>query len=1012
MYKKVDSRQSLPKMEEEILKFWEKNKIFEKSLEKDSPNGEYVFYDGPPFITGLPHYATLLPSIAKDVVPRYWTMRGYHVKRKWGWDCHGLPAENKVEKELGLRNKKDIEELGIDKFVDACRNYVSEGSSQWKWYIDRIGRWVDMDNAYKTMDLDFMESVIWGFKELYDKGLIYEGYRSSLHCPRCATPLSKFEITMDEGSYKEVTDESVTVKFELKENPGTYILAWTTTPWTLPGNLALAVGEDIDYVRIKRNSGLVEEYGPGGRYFYSEGIYIVAKDIFWNDVVSNSGLRGYSSLIGNVNKINEDVLGGIKVDDFLKKYEIEIMKGKDLVGKEYKPIFDIENKEIIEDKNTYKIYPADFVTTEDGTGVVHIAPNFGEDDFELGKKYDLPIVEMMDDSGCYTEKVGKEWKGLYFKKAGKKVMETLGDKLFGISSHTHSYPFCYRCNTRLIFKTQKAWYLKIDELREKMLKSNKDEIKWIPEYFKEGRFQYNLENAPDWCLSRSRYWGSPIPVWKCDCGEIKVVGSIEEIEKLSGQKVKDLHKPDIDEIELDCDCGKKMKRVPEVLDCWFESGAMPFAQFHYPFEMKDEFKKIFPADFIVEYTGQLRGWFYYLHVLSNALFDSVAFKNVVVTGVLAGTDGRKMSKSYGNYPDPKNTIEKYGSDALRFYFMSSPIMSGGDMSMNEKDLEQVIKGMLRMLWNSYSFFVMYANIDEFEADKKFDPKKLENLLDKWIVSELHTLIRDFNLHMENYELHKASRLLPKFVDQLSNWFIRRSRRRFWKSEDDGDKKDAYETLYYVLVELSKVMAPFMPFVSDEIFKNLTKKESVHLEDFPMHDEELIDSEVNEKMQLTRDIINNGLQLRTAAKIKVRQPLSELLTISNKLNEELIEIIKEEVNVKNVSVIDKIEVSESVIVDEESNVGLNTEITDKLRLEGMAREVVRSIQQMRKEAGFEVDNRIEVGFETQSKVFEEFGDLIFKETLADKNVKGKLEGADLEKEFEIEGEGFRVGIKKI
>ena len=576
-------------MEEDVLKFWEDNKIFEKSVEREAPNGDYVFYDGPPFITGLPHYATLLPSIAKDMIPRYWTMKGYKVKRVWGWDCHGLPAENRVEKELGLKNKKDIEELGIDKFVNACRDYVTTGSEQWEWYINRIGRWVDMKNAYKTMDLKFMESVIWAFKELYDKGLIYEGYRSSLHCPRCATPLSKFEITMDAGSYKDVIDDSVVVKFKIK-NPELIIenteidgdvnvLAWTTTPWTLPGNLALAINKNRSYVLARVQLGGVEQL---------------------DELETPSKVKGYEYYIILKEKYN--LLLGERSPE-----KIKTMKGKELIGLEYEQLFDLGNKEIFENKNTYRIYHGDFVSTEEGTGVVHIAPNFGEDDFEFGKKYELPMVDLMDEMGHYTELAGKEWNGLYFKKVNTKVLDILGDKLFLKEPHEHSYPFCYRCNSRLIYKTQKAWYLRISEIRNKMLEGNKN-INWVPEYFKDGRFKYNLENAPDWCLSRSRYWGSPIPVWRCEkCDEIKVAGSIEEIEKLSDEKIKDLHRPAIDKIEFKCEkCQGKMKRVVEVLDCWFESGSMPFAQFHYPFERKKEWKNIFPADFIIEYTGQLR----------------------------------------------------------------------------------------------------------------------------------------------------------------------------------------------------------------------------------------------------------------------------------------------------------------------------------------------------------------------------------------------------------------------
>lgn len=962
-------------MEDQIFKFWEENKTFEKSLEKEAPKGDYVFYDGPPFITGLPHYATLLPSIAKDVVPRYWTMRGYRVERRWGWDCHGLPAENKVEEQLGLRNKKDIEKLGVEKFVSACRTYVGECSSQWKWYIDRIGRWVDMKNAYRTMDLKFMESVIWAFKELYDKGLIYESYRSSLHCPRCATPLSKFEITMDAGCYRDISDTSAVVKFQIKGQEKTYLLAWTTTPWTLPGNLALAVNENIEYVKIK----------------FDNSEYILSKE-----------------------RVGETFDG--------KKYQIiGNMSGKELVGISYEPIFDLKNEEIGGNKNAYKIYSGDFVTTEDGTGIVHIAPNFGEDDFELGKKYELPTVELMDENGVYTDEAGG-WSGYYFKKANKKVLEDLekSSKLFSTFEVTHSYPFCYRCNTALIYRTQKAWYLRISQIKQKMIESN-EVIKWIPKYFKSGRFKYNLENAPDWSLSRTRYWGSPVPVWKCEaCSEIKVLGSIKEIENLTGQGIKDLHRPDIDRVEFKCEkCEGAMKRVPEVMDCWFESGAMPFAQSHYPFERKEEWKKLFPADFIVEYTGQLRGWFYYLHALANSLFDSIAFKNVIVTGVLAGTDGRKMSKSYGNYPDPKTVLEKYGADVLRFYFMSSPLMSGDDMSMSEKDLDQFQKGMLRMLWNTYSFFVLYANIDKFESKylnmylNEYQISDNANLLDRWIISELNSLTKDVNLHMEAYELNKAARLFPEFIDNLSNWYIRRSRKRFWKSENDTDKNQAYETLHYVLVDLSKLMAPFMPFVAEEIYKNLTNRESVHLADFPQADEKLIDDDLNEKMQLTRRFVKMGLAARARVGIKVRQPLAEL-KINEDVGGKMAELIKEEVNVKKVSFAGGITAEPGFVREEEINweAGLDTKITDELRLEGEARELIRRIQELRKKAGYQVDNRIQLSYAGGSDIFEKFGDLIAKETLASEVSQGEDKEADISELVALETTPVKVWLKKI
>ncbi|MCK5320587.1 isoleucine--tRNA ligase [Candidatus Parcubacteria bacterium] len=979
-------------MEEDVLKFWEDNKIFEKSIEKEAPNGDYVFYDGPPFITGLPHYATLLPSIAKDMIPRYWTMKGYRVKRVWGWDCHGLPAENKVEKELGLKNKKDIEELGVDKFVNACRDYVTTGSEQWEWYINRIGRWVDMKNAYKTMDLKFMESVIWAFKELYGKGLIYEGYRSSLHCPRCATPLSKFEITMDAGSYKDVIDDSVVVKFKIKNpeliiknekiNGDIYILAWTTTPWTLPGNLALAINKNRSYILARVQLGGVEQL---------------------DELETPPKVKGYEYYI--VLKEKYDLLLGEHSPE-----KIKTMKGKDLIELEYEPLFDLENKEISENKNTYKIYHGDFVSTEEGTGVVHIAPNFGEDDFEFGKKYELPMVDLMDEMGSYTELAGKEWNGLYFKKVNTKVLEILGDKLFLKEPHEHSYPFCYRCNSRLIYKTQKAWYLRISEIRNKMLKSNKD-INWVPKYFKDGRFKYNLENAPDWCLSRSRYWGSPLPVWRCEnCDEIKVVGLVAEIEKLSNEKIKDLHKPAIDKVEFKCEkCQGKMKRVVEVLDCWFESGSMPFAQFHYPFEKKDEWKNIFPADFIIEYTGQLRGWFYYLHVLANALFDSLAFKNVIVSGVLAGTDGRKMSKSYGNYPDPKNTLHKYGADALRLYFMSSSIMMGDDTTLNEKDIQDALRKNVMLLWNVAKFYDMFCH--DKEAVK--DDLELENILDKWIVFRLNQVIKEVTDNIEKYNLQGASRPVTGFIDDLSTWYLRRSRDRF-KGDDENDKIQALKTTRHVLLTFSKVIAPVMPFIAEQVWQKVSgndfenKDKSVHLEGWTKTGK--IDKNIIAEMEATRKIVELGLAKRDEAGIKVRQPLSKLRIMNYKIRDEYIDLIKDELNVKEVDL--NINVSEELKIGEE--VELDTKLTPELKQEGMKREIVRTVNSMRKNIGLTINDRIVLFWQSENKdiiqAIEKYQKDICVDVLADEIVDEKNDAVNINKDLEINGAEIWLGIK--
>jgi len=888
------------KHEEKVMNFWRQNNIFKKSVEKPAgkkPKGNYIFYDGPPFITGLPHYATLLPSIVKDVIPRYWTMKGYRVERDWGWDCHGLPAENQVEKEMGLKNKKDIEKIGVGKFVDSCKSYVDNVSGQWKWYIDRIARWVDMDKSYKTMDIKFMESVMWAFKQLYDKDFIYEGFRTSLHCPRCATPLSKFEITMDTGSYKDVEEDSVVIKFRLKKNKKfgeVYVLAWTTTPWTLPGNLALAINEKIDYALIE----------------FSGEKYILAKE---------------------------------RAKDILKTdYKIiKNFKGKELVGLEYEPLFNLENEKINQNKKAYRIYSEDFVSVEDGTGVVHIAPNFGEDDFETGKKYDLPIVDIMDDDGVYTEEAGK-WKGIYFKNAGKKVLEELKEKLFSKFKYTHSYPFCHRCETSLIYKTQKAWYLDIDKIRKKMLETNK-KINWVPDYFKDGRFKYNLEKAPHWCISRSRYWGSPIPVWKCEnCGEINVVGSIREIEKLSGKKVNDLHRPQIDDIKFKCKCGKFMKRVPEILDCWFESGSMPYAQWHYPFERKQHFEKNFPADFIIEYTGQLRGWFYYLHVLSNALFNSECFKNVIVTGVLAGNDGRKMSKSYGNYPDPKETLEKYGGDAIRMYFLGSPIILGEDMNLSEKDIQISLRKNIMLLQNIYNFYEV--------LDKSNFKKTKKNILDEWIIARLNQLIKEVTENLEKYNLPFATRAITDFIEELSLGYIKLNRERF-----NNNEKAAVETLKKVLENLLRVIAPFMPFISENIWQKVTENNfkksnaSVHLQEWVRYDSKLIDKKLIESVKEIREIISIGLASRDKLKIGLKWPLAKVvIKKEKKFGREFEEIIKSQLNVKKI----KFEKSKKL------EVNFDMAMTPELEAEGYAREMSRQIQAFRKKLGLNKNDLVE------------------------------------------------------
>ena len=981
MFKKVDLKKKYSEMEKEVMGFWREDGTFKKSVEQRDKKDAYVFYDGPPFITGVPHYGTLLSSIVKDVVPRFWTMKGRRVERRWGWDCHGLPAENLVEKKLGIKDKRDIPKIGLEKYIETCHAEMVQGGSVWEDTIERIGRWVEFKNAYKTMDKEYMESVWWAFKTLHDKKKIYEGEKVLMYCTRCATPISKAEVAMD-NSYKVVTDPSVYVKFKLKNEKNKYLLAWTTTPWTLPSNSAIAINENIKYSEIQ----------------YGNEIFIIAETL--------------------VERVMTD-----EKHKPLRYEKIATYTGKELVGKEYEPLFDIE----IRKENSFKVWHADFVHDEEGTGIAHESPAYGEEDYELSKKNNFPWVMSADENGDY---IFGRWQGKNVWEVNKEIAKTLKEEnvVFKIDYVQHEYPHCHRCGTKLMYRAHPSWFMDIDGQRTEMLTQNEN-INWFPAHFKNKRFKNTVETAPDWNLSRDRFWATPIPVWrgtKKD-GTIveKVIGSYAELKELSGKELPDYHLPYVDAITFELD-GVKMTRIEKVMDCWFESGSMPFAQFHYPFENKEKFEENFPGDFISEYVGQVRAWFYYLHAISVGLFGKEAFKNVIVTGTVAGNDGKKMSKSIGNYTDPNIMLDKYSADALRYLFASSPLLNGDDFALIDKDVSD-IQRKLGTLWNSYGFFVMYASVDEWSAkdvDQKFPAT---NLLDKWIISKLHALIKVVNENMLAYDLPNATKPMMEFIDNLSNWYIRRSRRRFWKSENDGDKNEAYQTLHYVLVELSKVMAPFMPFVAEEIYRNLTgasqplpnpplntgevvAHSSVHLADFPVADEKLIDEKLNKNMQDLREIITLGLQDRAKNRLKVRQPLKEVIlgkkyeAVFNETinNVEWSMILTEELNVKGAR-----------IGDETETVMVNTEITPELKLEGQAREIIRYIQEMRKEAGYEVDNRIEVWYDGLKEVFESFGSLIAKETLANSVLfkEKSASMADLEKVFELDGEKVSVAIKK-
>jgi isoleucyl-tRNA synthetase len=943
-FKKGTRRQPI-EYEKDLVLQWKKQGTFEKSIELRPKSNSYVFYDGPPFITGVPHHGTLLSSIVKDAVPRYWTMKGKRVERVWGWDCHGLPAEVFTEKKLGIQDKRDIgTKVTLEQYVITCRENMVLTGSLWEDTIDRIGRWVDFKGAYRTMDKPYMESVWWAFKQLYDAGKIYEGEKVLLYCTRDATPISKAEVAMD-NSYKDVTDPSVYVKFKLK-GENTYLLAWTTTPWTLPANTAVAVNEDFDYAEVKLEDG--------------------QKLILARELVSK-------------------VLTDEKKQPV--PYTIErTLKGSELVGKEYEPLFEDRGK------NAHKVWHADYVSLEDGTGLVHLAPAYGEEDFQLAKKYGIPVVSNIDDYGFYNS---GEWNGQYVWDANKPIAKVLHERgvIWKIEYITHSYPHCHRCGTKLMYRAHPSWFLDIEGQRETMLEQNSG-INWFPAHIKHGRFEKTVESAPDWNLSRDRFWATAMPVWKGTDKQgkehVKVVGSYAELKELSGIELEDYHRPWIDEVTFEID-GVTYKRIDKVLDCWFESGSMPFAQFHYPFENVEKFEQNFPGDFIAEYVGQVRAWFYYLHTVSVGLFNKRAYTNVIVTGTLAGNDGRKMSKSFGNYTDPNVLMDEYSADALRYLLLSSPVLNGEDFSLVDKDVADVAR-KLNMIWNMFDFFTLYADVDNWEWDGDLsDPSgTLSNPLDQWIISRLHQLIQEVGNNMDNYDIPNAVKPILPFIDDASNWYVRRSRRRFWKSEDDADKKDAYCTLHYVLVQLAHVLAPFTPFLAEELYQKLTGGESVHLRDWPVagHVDELI-------LQYMADVrrgIEQGLAQRAAARLKVRQPLAEATVYMTRVPEDssgvlaayFAQIVSEELNVKETQLLENI-AKDGKFHDTK----LDLEITPALKREGMAREVIRNIQSERKSAGLDVDDRIHLSLSTTDdelrKAIEEHEEVIKAETLAKKLV---------------------------
>jgi isoleucyl-tRNA synthetase len=922
---KQGTRRKAIEYEKDLVQYWKKNKTFEKSVAMRPKENSYVLYDGPPFITGVPHHGTLLSSVVKDAVPRFWTMKGKHVERVWGWDCHGLPAEVFTEKKLGIADKRDIgTKISLEEYITTCRENMVQTGDLWENTIDRIGRWVDFKGAYKTMDKEYMESVWWAFMTLYERGKIYEGEKVLMYCTRDATPISKAEVAMD-NSYQDVTDPSVYVKFKLKGQDA-YLLAWTTTPWTLPSNSAIAVNKDLTSAEVE-----VE-----GEHF----------------ILAESLLK--KALTDEKHKVLDYTV-------------IKTFKGKELVGQSYEPLFDTYAE--LAKEGAFKVYHADFVHAEEGTGVAHESPAYGEEDYELSKKEGFKWVLNTDESGRYTT---GQWKGKQIWDVNKEIAKTLHEEriVWKIEYITHSYPHCHRCGTKLMYRAHPSWFMDVDGQRTEMLARNTEEINWFPAHVKHGRFEKTVESAPDWNLSRDRYWATAMPVWKGTDKQgkehIKVVGSYDELKELSGKELDDYHRPWVDDVTFTID-GVKYTRIDKVLDCWFESGSMPFAQFHYPFENVQKFEESFPGDFIAEYVGQVRAWFYYLHAVNVGLFGKSAFKNVIVTGTLAGNDGRKMSKSFGNYTDPNELMDEYSADSLRFLLLSSPVLAGEDFSLQDKDVHDVAR-KLGMIWNMYDFFTMYAEVDGWEWDGKCkDPTEgLTNPLDQWIVSRLHQVMQAVDSGMQRYDLPSAMKPLLDFVDDASNWYVRRGRKRFWKSENDEDKNDAYKTLHYVLMQTAKVFAPFTPFLSEELYRNLTGEESVHLVDWPEvgHVNEILVDE----MAKARSYISEGLALRAKEGLKVRQPLASATV--PQLPELYSDIICEELNVKEVKW--------------GKQVALDTTLTPALRREGLTREVVRHIQSARKAAGLNVDDRINLKLSTEDrelrKAIDEHQEAIKTETL--------------------------------
>jgi len=1030
MFQPVNAKVEFPKMEEAILAFWEEREIFKKSVEQRPADNEYVFYDGPPFATGLPHFGHLVPGTIKDAIPRYQTMKGRRVNRTFGWDCHGLPVEYEVEKKLGISGHSAIVEYGVARFNEECRSIVLRYTKEWEYTINRMGRWVDWENGYRTMDTDYMETIWWVFKTLYEKGYIYEGYNILPFSPALASPLSNFEVNL--GGYQDVVDPAITVRFGVDGEEDTYFLAWTTTPWTLPSNLALAFGPEIDYVKVRDKS--------------DGAFYILGKE-----------------RLGHYYKSSDD-------------YQIvEEQKGSHYAGMGYKPLFPYF-AHLKEEAGAFICVLGDYVSVEDGSGIVHTAPGFGEDDYQVLKGTGIPVVCPIDMEGRFTSEVS-DWEGVFVKDADSQIIEYLKQQglLVKRENYLHPYPFCYRTKQPLIYRALSSWFVDIQKIKGFMLAAN-EEITWMPEHLKYGRFGKWLEGARDWSISRNRFWGNPIPIWKCDNSDyIEVIGSRAELEAKCGRQVDDLHKHYVDDLTWPSPDGTgTMRRITDVLDCWFESGSMPYAQHHYPFENKEYVDSHFPADFICEGLDQTRGWFYTLTVIAAALWQKPAFYNCITNGIVLTADGKKMSKSERNYTDPMELVNLYGADSLRFAMMNSAVVRAEDLRFSEESIKDVLKGLIIPLWNAYSFFVTYANLDGYVCSQTpFD--ELENPLDRWIISASQGLVDAVTTAFDAYDIQRACSYFSPFIDDLNNWYIRRSRRRFWRSESDRDKKQAYDTLYRVLMTFIKVTAPIIPFTSEEIFQNLRTDEmceSVHHSDFPTYEASERDLELEKRMSLAQKAIAMGRALRSSNNLKIRQPLSTLYLVDRDEGErailaEMEQIIAEELNVKEVairgdesalvsynakanfkvlgstlgkqmkevasliesfdgtliaSILDgashplaysggEIEItSDNIIVqrseregvkvlnDERLTVGFDTTVTEELLLEGMAREIIRTVQNLRKESGFEVSDRIALkwdGEEIFERIFALHGPVIARETLSNSISFATLEGEAIE-----------------